>query len=99
MMTMMTMMTCREAVAEDLVRVAHRSVGHESAHTELLEAQELDVAPHRLPRADRRHHEDGARAALLEGLVLGRVHAERLVRGDVGTLRHEAKGHGTAARL
>ena len=51
----------------------------------------LDVAAHRLPRADRRHHQHVPRPALLEGLVLGREDADRLVGHDVGPLRHEVE--------
>ena len=42
----------REAVANELIRVADGAVGHEAADVALLEAQELDVAAGRLPRAN-----------------------------------------------
>mmetsp|Transcript_38371 Transcript_38371/g.95460 ORF Transcript_38371/g.95460 Transcript_38371/m.95460 type:complete len:410 (+) Transcript_38371:849-2078(+) len=88
-----------EAVVEQLVGIAHRAVGDQPADSELLEAEELDVAADRLPRADGRHDQHLLRAALLEGLVLGRLEPRRLVRRDVRPLRHELERDGAAGAL
>mmetsp|Transcript_50195 Transcript_50195/g.107235 ORF Transcript_50195/g.107235 Transcript_50195/m.107235 type:complete len:286 (+) Transcript_50195:104-961(+) len=88
-----------ETVAEQLVRVAHRAVGHEATHAELLQPEELDVATDGLPRPDRGHHQDGLGPALLECLILRGLHAGRLVCRNVRALRYEAKRDGTACTL
>ena len=55
----------------------------------LLQAEELDISPHRLPRADRGHDENLFGAAELERFVLGGDLTRGLVRGDVRAGRHE----------
>jgi hypothetical protein len=81
------------------VRVADGAVSDETADVKLLEAEELDVAANRLPRANGRDNNNVVGARLLERIVLGGIHAGRLVRSDVRALRDHANSDSTASHL